>query len=454
MAIASANCPLVTYKRIQRQFPDFVDAWINGSVVLLEMGRSEEALEMALKAVDLGPEDPAALYTLIKIQYHLGFTEESIASSEKIIKLAGHFTTSKRFAEALAIYDRFIHIHPSNPALLIERGYAKTSMMDLAGAEEDYAKAVELDSSITIACWNLAYVHLLQYRYHEAWPNLRSHIGCEEWLKNKRDFGKPQWQGESLDGRTLLIYYAQGFGDTIQFSRFIPQLKQFGGRVLYWIPRALQRLLTNCASVDTIAIEGEPLPKFDLTVSDTELPVILDVGISDLAPLPPPTLPEPQTIPELNRPGFKVGLTWAGNKGHDNDHYRSMNPHYLDELADMEGIAWYGLQLPKATVLPNLPGIIDLSHHMNDFLDSAQLIRQLDMAVTVDTSMAHLAGFLGLPAVVLLPFKPDWRWGATGKHTPWYPSLTLLRQPAHGDWKSVISELRILITERINLGNK
>ena len=445
---------LVAYKRIQRQFPDFVDAWINASVVLSALDRPEEAMDMAVKAVELLPENPTVLFVLAAIQQQLGQIEDSKIIYNKVDKLQEFYVRNGQFVEAIAIIDIFIQAHPDNSELWGNRGYVKIQAMDLAGAEDDITKALKLKKNNAISRYNLSCVQFLQHRYHEAWPNYRTRMELPEWQRIVRDFGKPQWQGEPLDGRTLLVYYEQGLGDNIQCSRFLLQLKQFGGCILYLVPKPLQRLLSDIPGVDGLLVEGEPLPEFDFVVPLMELPPILDVGISDLAPLPPPTLPEQQAIPELERPGFKVGLVWAGDKIHLNNALRSMDPHHFDALADIEGIAWYGLQLPKATELPNLPGIIDLSHHMNDFLDSAQIIRQLDLVVTVDTSMAHLAGFLGLPAVVLLAFKPDWRWGATGSHTPWYPSLTLLRQPTHGDWKSVVGELRILITERINSGNQ
>ena len=456
---------LVAYKRIQRQFPDFVDAWTNGSIVLNDLGRSEEALEMALRAVELGPENPTARCALANAQQKLGNLDDASTNFQKVIQLdpnhvpalsnlAGIYNRQGLFVEAMALDDKATQLQPSDSALWGNRGHTKMRAMNLEGAESDFIKSLELDNNNALPRWNLAYVQLLQHRYHDAWPNFSARRELIEWVENKCNVGKPQWNGEPLEGRRLFIYSEQGFGDTIQFSRFIPRLRQYGGKFIFSTHWMLKRLLSGLPGVDDLVIEGEQLPEFDLAIPLMELPTILDVGLVDLVPLPPPALPEPQTIPELDRPGFKVGLTWAGSRTHTNDALRSMDPIHLDELADMEGIAWYGLQLPKATVLPNLPGIIDLSHHMNDFMDTAQLIRQLDLVITVDTSMSHLAGFLGLPAVVLLAFCPDWRWGATGSHTPWYPSLTLLRQPAHGDWKSVIGELKTLITEPVISWNR
>ena len=465
------NMALVVYKRTQRQFPDFIDAWINASVVLLAMDRAEEALDMAVRAVELSHENVTALCALANAQHGLGKMDEALEYFQKALsidpnhipvltKMVGIHNLRGQFAKALSIGDRAILAQPDNSMPWVNRGYTKFCAMDLAGAEYDFARALELDKNNALAHYNMGALQLLQNRYHDAWPHLlfaKAHFDWEEWEKRTEktpDFGKPQWHGEPLNGRTLLIYCEQGFGDRIQFARFISHLRQFGGHILFLTSPPLDRLMSSLLGIDSIVLKGEPLPEFDLVVPLMEVPAIIDIDYPDVAPLPYPSLPEPQAISELNRPGFKVCLTWAGSKTHGNNALRSMNPHYFDALADMEGIAWYGLQLPRATELPNLPGILDLSHYMNDFFDTAQLIRQMDLVVTVDTSMLHVAGSLGLPAVVLLAFKPDWRWGAAGRQTPWYPSLTLLRQPAYGDWKSVISDLRILITERVDSGNQ
>ena len=452
---------LVAYKRIQRQFPDFVDAWTNASVVLYDMGRKEEAMYMAERAVGLGPENPTAVCALANAQLSLGNVDEAFANFHKAISLdpchvpaltnlAGIYNRRGQIAEALALDDRAIQADPSNSVLLGNRGHTKMRAMDLDGAEEDLAKALELNSGNALSRWNLAYVQLLQHRYDDAWPNFGARIDLAEWAGNRREFGKPHWKGEPLDGRTLLVYSEQGFGDTIQFSRFIAHLGRFGGEILFLTSRALQSLLSDIAGADMrIALEDEPLPEYDLVVPLMGLPAIMNVGRSDLAPLSPPPLPEPPTIAEFDRPGFKVGLVWAGSPIHSNDSLRSMNPRYFDGLADLEGIAWYGLQVPKSAEPPKLSGFLDLSRYMKDFMDTAQIIRQLDLVVTVDTSMAHVAGYLGLPCAVLLAFLPDWRWGATGQSTSWYPSLTLLRQPAHDDWGSVVGQLRALIAERV-----
>jgi|GEM_PF-274643 len=448
---------LIAYKRVQRQFPDFADSWINASGILFEMGRAEEALDMALRAVELAPENAAACCALANSYQGLGRLDDAVVNFRKAIaydpahipaltNLAGVYARAGNFTEALALDDRAIQAQPDHSVLWGNRGHTKMRALDIIGAELDLKRALELDSDNALARWNLAYVQLLQHRYREAWPNFKARRYLAEWFDNRQDFGKPHWDGEPLDGRTLLVYTEQGFGDTLHFVRFIPRLKQFGGKVLLLTYEPLKRLLSELCGINGLAVEGEPLPYFDLVVPLMELPVILNLDSSDLEPLPPPALPKCPPIPELNRPGFKIGLVWAGSQAHTSDALRSMNPGFLDELADIPGIAWYGLQKPPSDAPPKLPGYIDMSRYMGDFMDTAQIVKQLDLIVTVDTSMAHLAGFLGQPAIVMLAYLPDWRWGLD-EHTPWYPNMTLLRQPVHGDWRGAINILRQRITE-------
>jgi Flp pilus assembly protein TadD len=461
---------LLAYRRLQSRFPGFADGWTDGSVVLSELGRHDEALGMAERGLALAPGSPAAHCAAGNALRGLGRAEEAAghygeailldpAHSPSLTNLAGIHLGRGDFKGALELGGRAIEADPKCSVSWANRGYARMRALDLGGAEADLRRALELDTGNHQARWNLAYLHLLQGRHREAWPNFRARMELDAWSGNRRAFGKPHWKGEALDGRALLVYTEQGLGDTLQFSRFLPRLKEYGGRVLLLARPPLVRLLSRLPGVDApdgLLAEGGPLPDFDFAVSIMDLPAILDAGPDDLAPLPPPALPPCWTMPpmhELDRPGFKVGLAWAGSPIYSNDANRSMGPRPLDGLADIpgadgaDGVSWYGLQKPPSPDPPALPGFADLSKYMGDFMDTAQIARRLDLVVTVDTSVAHLAGLLGVPAIVLLPYMPDWRWGL-GEKTPWYPEMVLLRQPGHGDWGSVVGALKMEIASR------
>jgi Flp pilus assembly protein TadD len=439
---------LLSYKRIQRQFPDFADAYTNGSIALFEMGRLGEALEMAARAVDLGPGSPSAHCAVANALQSLGRLDEAAEGFGEAIRLdcahvpaltnlAGIRAEMGDFAQSLDLHGRAIQAKPDAPALWGNRGSARIKALDLAGAEVDCLYALNLDAGNGVARWNLAICRLLQDRYREAWPYFASH-GTE------RGMGAPHWGGEPLDGRTLLVYTEHhGFGDTVWLARFFPTIqRQYGGRVLLLTFEPMRRLLDGLEGLDGLFVEGEPLPDYDLAIPLMELPVALDI---DSSSLPPPIKihAEDGSAPALVADGFKVGLVWAGNQTHANDAHRSIDPRLFDELSDTPGaIRWYGLQKPPDTEPPSLPGFTDMSPHMGDFMDTARIVGQLDMLVSVDTSTAHVAGSLGVPTILLLPRLPDWRWGLASTRTHWYPSFTLLRQPAHGDWGGVMEALK------------
>jgi len=446
------NGALIAYKRLQRQFPDFADAWINASSVLSEMERYEEAMDMALRALEIVPENPNAFCALANARKGLRDLNDAMvyfrrtldydpAHFPALTNLAEIYANRGIFQEALDLYSSAIQVQPHNSVAWENRATLRLWMLDMAGAETDFKQALELDENNVTARRFLGITYLLQYRYLEGWSVLKL-IQPPRWSGIQNHFGKPIWDGEPLNGRTLLVNAEQhGFGDLIQFARFFPVLQQqYDCRILLSIREPLKRLSANLPGVERLVIAGEPLPPFDLVAPFMDLLVILNFDSSEIPP-PCKFLPKSLSLPELDRPGFKIGLVWAASHV-----LRSINPNILDELADIPGVAWYGLQKPSPDKAPNLPGFIDMSPHMGDFMDTAQIAKQLDLIVTVDTSMAHLAGSLELPTLVILSHLPEWRWGFNEK-TPWYPTISLLRQTAYGDWQETISLLKKWIVE-------
>ena len=452
---------LAIYKRIQRQFPYFADAWINASSALREMGRHEEALDAALRAIELAPENPIANFALADAHQCLENINKAAACFRKTLEydpghlpalanLARIYVNNGYFAQAVELCDRAIKLEPSKSVIWMLRGQARYFLLDISGAEADMAQAIALDANNWLAYAFLACFQRIQWRYQESWATIKA---CRDlggtWV-TRQDFGKPHWNGEPLNGRTLLVYKEQhGFGDYMQLARFFPYMRrQYGCRILLLIHEPLARLFADLSGIDGLIIRGEPTPDFDVVSHVGEFFLIINI---DPSKLPPPItiLPGPRPMPELERPGFKIGLVWDGSPLYAGNAFRSISPQLFNDLADMPGIAWYGLQKPPGADLPNLPGFIDMSPHIGDFMDTAQIAKQLDLIVTVDTSMAHLAGSLGLPTIVMLPHPPDWRWGLNSQHSPWYPypDYLLIRQPVSGEWKGAVDLLRDRIAE-------
>jgi len=458
-----AGSALLSYKRLQRQFPDFPDAWTNASVLLCAMGRLEEALAAAERAVALDGGNQAAVYALACARMGLGCFAEAAEDLRRVLEIApDHVPALTNLAairagcgdlgEAIRLHDRAVSLNPSSSAIVGRRGHAKVRALDMEGAEADLRRALELDAGNEDAALALVHVWLRTYRYSDAWRHFKARQHLTELAINAKGFGRPFWKGGAIgnanDVATLLVYSERGFGDTIQFSRFLPQVRETSGaRVLLSVYKPLARLMDGVPGADAVVLQDGPLPAFDYVVPITELPVILEIDPSNL---PPPVRVNvgPSQAPELDRPGFKIGLVWAGSPEHAADAERSIAPRLLDELASIENVAWYGLQVPPSAEPPRLPGFLDMSPRMADFMDTAQIVGQMNLVVTVDTSMAHLAGTLGVPTIVLLAHLPEWRWGL-GDATPWYPSAKLIKQPAPGDWSGVIEKLKREIADRI-----
>jgi tetratricopeptide (TPR) repeat protein len=457
-AQGDAGGALLAYRRLQRRFPGFADAWANACTILTGMGRLDEAVAAGERALELDPDNGVALLRTAEAHRELNDAAGALRCYQRLLRLdPGHVPAMIRTAEtlvtvglfdqALAMYDAAVRCEPANAYVRVRRGLEKRNGMDFAGAEADFLRALELDPDNRDARLELAFPLLATGRCREAWGHIKA-AGWRMWYSRWHDFGKPEWRGGPLEGGTLLVYaQAQGrkmsgAGDTIQIARYFPRIKEkCGCRVALHMDGQFRRLFDGLPGMDEFAAAGEPLPHFDAAAPVWALYPALDVDPSD-APPPAALAPIARACPhsppsELDRPGLRVGLTWAGVT-------RRLDPRLLGCLADIPGVAWYGLQKNPPDPRPDLPGFMDLAPRMGDFMDTAHLAMRMDLVVTVDTSMAHLTGSLGVPTAVLLTPLADWRWGLADT-TPWYPSVRLVRQRHRSSAGQMMADLRALI---------
>lgn len=280
-----------------------------------------------------------------------------------------------------------------------------------------------------------------------------------EWRFNKasavplRHFEVARWSGEPLQGKNILIHAEQGYGDSIQFIRYADMLAASGATVIVeGQDRNITPLLATAPGVSAVLSRGEPLPfRPDYQIPMMSLPFSL--GVSSWPPPRPPYLKPHRELLTLWRgrvaglPGLKVGLAWAGRQEHENDANRSIPAVNLSNFRDLQGISWVSLQFGPQAAAPDLP-LYDLSAKVKDFLDSAALVSCLDLVITVDSAVAHLAGSLGMPVWLLLPWNPDWRWMRDRQDTEWYPSMRIFRQKQPGDWGEVLEAVVAELTAR------
>ncbi len=456
---------LLAYRRVLSRDPAQVDAWCNLGSVLREMGRRDEASEACERALALDPANTAALCILGCLKGDARDYEGAAEMLEKALALCpNHFPARfqmgwvlfhlGRLEEALEADDRAIALDGTIAAAHLNRGYTLMKLGRLPDAEASLLKALDLDEGLVLAHWTLAFVRLLDGRFEEAWPDYGWRWQISDARPHQRHFLQPLWSGEHFEGRTLLVWAEQGFGDTIQFVRYLPMVKELGGQVILQVQPALVSLVSTCPGVDLVTSEQQEPPAFDLQVPILTLPEIFRSTLETL-PRHVPYLavpashiyePGPGLVEALQENGrIRIGLVWCGNPNQKDNASRSLDPGLFEPLAQLPNVSWFSLQkyLPEAESrsLPEALHATELGPELSTFADTAYALERLHLLISVDTSVAHLAGALARPAMVLLSFSPDWRWLLKGDRCPWYPTLRLYRQPKPGDWAPVIQDI-------------
>jgi tetratricopeptide (TPR) repeat protein len=446
--------------------PNYAEAQNNRADALNALKRHQDALESCDKAIALKENFPEAHNNRGNALNALGRHDDAIASYNKAIALRpGHaeahnncgnaFYNLGRAQQALASYDQAIALKPAYAEAHNNRGNALTYLKQCEAAIASYDQAIALNPDYAEAHFNKSLLLLLMGRFEQGWP-------LYEWRKRKtppiaaRVCPRPLWLGgENLAGKTILLYEEQGLGDTIQFCRYAPLVANLAAKVILQVPPQLTALLAGLPGDVQIVQSGTPLPDFDLQCPLLSLPLALKTGVSNIPAGSPYLTADPaksrawqERLGEKNR--RKVGLVWSG--GIRPNQPVSINRRRNIPLAKMAvlkhpAIEFYSLQKgqPGETELAELkrgdwdgPDIVDHSRALNDFSDTAALMDNLDLIITVDTATAHLAGALGKPVWILNRFDTCWRWFLDRTDSPWYPTATLYRQTSDGDWDDVI----------------
>lgn len=302
-----------------------------------------------------------------------------------------------------------------------------------SGPETDYERA----------CIKLRFGDMPQ-----GWLEYESRWKIPEFHEVEQHFTQPRWKGESFEGRTLLLFWEQGFGDSLMFIRYAPLVKARGGKVLFAAQAQLADLIATCPGVDEVIAHGDPLPPFDLQCPLLSLPAIFGTDL-DSVPAEIPYLDVPKRVPNRGKLALalapsegltRVGLTWAGSPLFKNRAKRSIPAEALAPLGSLPGVVWFSFQVGGEGAAP-FPELVVLEPMLSNFSDTAYALSAMDLLITTDTAVAHLAGAMGVPTLLLLSSLPDWRWHMGREDSPWYPSMRLYRQPSPGDWNGVVQQL-------------
>jgi tetratricopeptide (TPR) repeat protein len=378
---------------------------------------------------------------------------------EALNRLGIVFKDQNRLDEAIEYFLQAIAARPAFVQGWNNLGNALKAQNKLDEAIVAYRQALTIEPRNARAHLYLAFVRLLKGELRESWLNYEYRWVAER-NSPQRDFTQPFWRGEHpLAAKSILLHAEQGLGDTIQFVRYAPLLAAQGASVHLQVQPALKALLSNSAGVTSVVQTGEPLPPFDFHCPFLSLPLALRTGLDSI----PNQVPYVQAPPDRVRlwesrlpplPALRVGVVWRGNSRHGNDSNRSIRFETFRRLFEVESCEFVSLNLGlterEAQVFADTAACRDPSDLIADFADTAAIVSLLDLVVTVDTSVAHLAGAMGRPVWMLLPFAPDWRWMLAREDSPWYPTMRLFRQPAIGDWNSVISTVGNELRRRVS----
>lgn len=426
-----ADTAFTLYCQLIERFPAVPDAY-NNLAVILKAQKHLPAAIACLKRALLHAPNAAPLHS----------------------NLGNMLWMSLAFDEAMTEFRRALALDPTRPEVYHNLGLLYFSLCNYQAAVECFDRSIALQPSARLVQWDRALALLAGGDFARGFAayDVRFDLddpsmGFDRKLRTVRSVPLPLWQGEDLAGRSLYVYAEQELGDTLQFARFLPLVAQRGARILFDCPAELMHMFANFPGVAELRQEGAPLPQADFHLPMMSLPHRLGVTLANL-PAQVPYVAAPTTGPVLARPAgtrLAAGIVWAGRPQHANDRNRSLTLDELLVLADVAGLTLYSLQKGKRA--DDIAGIgaralvHDLGPSIQDFADTARLMMQLDVVITVDTAVAHLAGALGRPVFVLLPYTPDWRWMGAREDSPWYPTMRLFRQATPQDWPGVVRRI-------------
>ena len=409
---------VIAYQTALRFKPDFFEAWTNLGSALARRQQFNEALAACTEAARLRPD-------IAEIQVNL-----SNASRE-----------TWNLDQAVSAAEYALKLRPTMAEAHLCLGAVRACQGKFDQAIESYRQVIRLRPDVPAAHLNLGLALLVTGNLPAGWPEYEWRQRCPGVLAPTR-FPQPRWTGEPLNGKTILLQSEQGLGDAIHFIRYVPLVAARGGKVLVECPPPLARLFSTIPGIEQVITTGQSIPNFDCHIALPSLPSVFNTTLESIPASIPYLKPDEAAVQSWKdrinpKPGFRqIGLVWAGSPDNRNDRHRSIPLERFAPFFETERAQFHSLQIipPPATPLP----LSDWSKFLTDFAETAALIANLDLVISVDTAPAHLAAALGKPVWLLIPFPPDWRWLLNREDSVWYPTIRLFRQPVPGDWQTPI----------------
>jgi Flp pilus assembly protein TadD len=460
--------------------PDDADALNKLGTVVWQQGRLLEADACFQRAYELDPDDFAIVNNLAtscweqhRCEQAAEYYRQTIAIKEDCVEawmyLGSVLINLGDFEEAIRCLEESLRLRPDSPEAIATIGAALVQLGRDDEAMAHYDEALELRPDYPEGHRSRAFALLADGDYERGWPEYEWRFLCRRQPCHTP--AGERWNGEDLSGKTILLYSEQGLGDTLQFIRYAGVVKERGARVIALCHRALVRLLACCNEIDEVFEKDGNLPHYDYSAPMMSLPGIVGTTLANVRSVVPylsadansiaawqPILEEGIAGLGLGRP-FRIGIAWQGSLRNYIDRWRSFPLEQIAPLAEVPGVCFVSLQkgvgldqlqsLAGRLPLLELPGSTDGSENERDFLDTAAVASQLDLVITPDTAVSHLAGSLGLPVWLALSYVADWRWLKVREDSPWYPTMRMFRQTRAGDWEGVFQRMAEALRERL-----
>lgn len=450
--------------------PNSAEAYVNLGLALQELyGPSfADAINAFRRAIALAPGLAGAHLGLGVALHEAGERDAAKKAYEQAVALNPGFVEAHcnlgnlardamRFNDAVVHYRAALDINPEQPVVWGNMAVALQESGHLDEALRAYDRAVAITPDDPDIRRNRGMGLLAKGHYIEGWRDYEYRWQTARFRKLQRDWPVPMWDGSDLTGKRILVHAEQGLGDTLQFCRYLSMLHDFGAQVIFECADSLRLLIETMPGVDAVMVPGAPLPKIDCHAPLLSLPGLFGTTVESV-PADVPYLAVPDGRAEKWRKiaakwpeSRKIGIAWRGSPDHPRDAVRSPGLAAFMALAALDTVALVSLQkeggMAELASVMGAEKIIDPSDQIGDFADTAALMTTLDAVVSCDSAPLHLAGALGITAFAALPHVAEWRWGQAGDATPWYPGMTLVRQPQFGDWAGVFAQVNALLTK-------
>ncbi|ANI98754.1 hypothetical protein A8O14_00740 [Polynucleobacter wuianus] len=434
------------------------EAYLNLALIEKDLKNYITALDLLNKALQLNPYSIEALINKGAVLNELRQYDEALLTHKNAIALDPNSSKAwsnqgvtlnelRRYEEALAAHKKALELDPQSCKAWSNQGVTLNELRRYEEALKSYKQALKINPNDSEAAWNLSLIQLLLGDFKNGWVNYEQRWQIEHAEPYRHIGIHPLRNLDDLLGKKILVWSEQGFGDTIQFSRYINNLINLGADIIFEVQAPLKSLLKNTLKTCRVIAQGEPIKdSIDFQIPLLSLPYLLGALIETTPNYTPYLSSSSEKLAfwherlKLDKRRLNIGIAFSGRPTHRNDAARSMDPKYLEPLTKMGQlfVTQKDIRPIDEEFLKYHLDIINLEQEIQSFEDTAAILSNMDLIVSVDTSIAHLAGALGKPTYALLPWNPEWRWQLEDKSSRWYPTMRLIRQPSPGDWESCI----------------